>query len=62
MITDDTYVSGHHATIELDDGNVVVTDNASKNGSYLNGTRISQQRTVHAGDRLQFGATVLEAQ
>jgi pSer/pThr/pTyr-binding forkhead associated (FHA) protein len=62
MITDDTYVSGHHATVAVSDGEVVVTDNASKNGTYLNGTRITQQRTIHTGDRLQFGATVLEAQ
>ena len=61
-IAGDGYVSGHHATISIADGNVVVTDNASKNGTYLNGQRITQQRTVHNGDRLQFGATVVEAQ
>ena len=62
MIPDDQYVSGHHATIAISGGNVVVVDNGSKNGTYLNGSRITEQRTIHTGDRVQFGATVLEAQ
>lgn len=62
VITDDTYISGHHATVMLSGGDVVVDDVASKNGTYLNGTRITQRRSVHTGDRIQVGATVLEAQ
>ena len=42
--------------------NVVVDDLGSKNGTYLNGTRITQRRTVHTGDRIQTGNLVLEAQ
>jgi pSer/pThr/pTyr-binding forkhead associated (FHA) protein len=34
----------------------------SKNGTYVNGTRISEQRILHIGDRVQIGATILEAQ
>lgn len=62
VVPDDSYVSGHHATIAVVGGNVVVDDINSKNGTYLNGTRITQQRTLHVGDRIQIGATVLEAQ
>jgi pSer/pThr/pTyr-binding forkhead associated (FHA) protein len=41
---------------------VVIDDLGSTNGTYLNGTRLFQQHTVHVGDRIQVGYTVLEAQ
>ncbi len=62
VITDDAYVSSQHARIWPVDGHVLLDDLGSKNGTYLNGARISQQRTVHPGDRIQIGYTVLEAQ
>ena len=62
VIADDSYVSGHHATIALVAGHVVVDDVVSKNGTYVNGTRVTQQRALHLGDRVQIGATILEAQ
>lgn len=62
VITDDAYVSGHHATIAMVGGSVVVDDIVSKNGTYVNGARVTQQRALHAGDRVQIGATILEAQ
>src|SRR5262245_20005794 len=62
VIADDTYLSGHHARIDLADGSVVVDDLASRNGTYLNGTRIVERRTVKVGDRIQIGYTVFEAQ
>jgi pSer/pThr/pTyr-binding forkhead associated (FHA) protein len=61
-ITDDSYISGHHATVSPAAGHVVVDDLGSRNGTYLNGARISMQRTVQTGDRIQIGYTVLEAQ
>ena len=62
VITDDSYISGHHARVVLADGNVVVHDLGSRNGTYLNGTQLTQPLTVHPGDRIQVGYTVLEAQ
>jgi len=62
VIADDAYVSGHHATIAMIAGNVVVDDVLSKNGTYVNGARVADQRVVHIGDRIQIGATILEAQ
>lgn len=62
VIADDAYVSGHHATIALVGGHVVVDDVVSKNGTYVNGSRVAQQRALHVGDRVQIGATILEAQ
>ncbi len=62
VIGGDAYVSGHHAKIAVADGHVVLHDLASRNGTYLNGNRVAQPRTVQTGDRIQIGYTVLEAQ
>jgi len=62
VITDDAYMSSHHARVSIADGQVVVDDLGSRNGTYLNGTRLATRRTVEPGDRIQVGYTVLEAQ
>ena len=64
MITDDTFVSGHHARIFDVDGQPMVEDLGSTNGSFHNGNRLQQggSRLLHPGDRVQIGYTVLEAQ
>ena len=62
VITDDPYISSHHATISIADGHVVVDDLGSRNGTYLNGAKLTKRHTVHTGDRIQVGYTVLEAQ
>lgn len=62
VITDDAYISSHHATISMADGHVVVDDLGSRNGTYLNGARLTQRHTLNTGDRIQVGYTVLEAQ
>lgn len=62
VIPDDAYVSGLHATVVATAGGVSVDDVTSKNGTYVNGSRISHQRGLAVGDRIQIGATVLEAQ
>lgn len=62
VITDDAYISSRHATISMADGHVVIDDLGSRNGTYLNGAKLTQRHTVHTGDRIQVGYTVLEAQ
>jgi hypothetical protein len=62
VITDDAFISSHHARITPTGGIVVVEDLGSKNGTYLNGARLSSRRTLSIGDRVQLGYTVLEAQ
>ncbi|HEY5663747.1 MAG TPA: FHA domain-containing protein [Ilumatobacter sp.] len=62
VILHDAYISGRHTLISRADGQVVVDDLGSRNGTYLNGTRLMQRHTVHRGDRIQIGYTVLEAQ
>lgn len=61
-IVDDNYLSGHHARVSVANDTVVVDDLASRNGTFLNGTRIADTRTLKVGDRLQIGYTVFEAQ
>lgn len=61
-INDDAFVSGLHAKLLHRDGAVFVDDLGSRNGTYLNGARLADQRRVSIGDRIQIGYTVLEAQ
>jgi hypothetical protein len=61
-IDGDTFVSGHHAKVYAVDGQAMVEDLGSTNGSFHNGNRLIGARLLHPGDRLQFGFTVLEAQ
>ncbi len=62
QIQDDSFISGHHARVSIANGHVVVDDLGSTNGTFLNGTRLTAQRTMHNGDRIHIGNTVLEAQ
>jgi len=62
VVDNDTYISSYHARVAVEDGVVVVDDLSSRNGTFLNGTRITKQRAVNTGDRIQVGYTVLEAQ
>ncbi len=61
-ITDDSFISAHHARVVTIDDDVMVEDLGSTNGTVLNGTKLTVQRTLHVGDRVQVGFTILEAQ
>ena len=61
-IPDDTFVSGLHARIFEHEGQPMVEDLGSTNGSFLNGNKITGTKLLHPGDRVQIGYTVLEAQ
>src|SRR5690606_32569240 len=50
----DDYVSGRHARIEKRDQGFFVRDLRSRNGTYLNGSQVSEAR-LKDGDRLRFG-------
>ena len=51
-------VSRHHATLRPGDGTVEVGDLESKNGVYVNGTRVSSA-TLALGDEVRFGPVAL---
>ena len=61
-IDNDTFVSGLHARVFDLDGQPMIEDLNSTNGSFLNGSRLSGMKLLHRGDRVQVGYTVLEAQ
>lgn len=60
-IADDEYASAHHASLERRDGIVHVTDLGSTNGTFVNGSPIDAPTMLRVGDRIQFGAVIVEA-
>jgi len=62
VIDGDTFVSSRHARVYIVDGQAMVEDLGSTNGSFHNGNRLQGSRLLHPGDRIQVGYTVLEAQ
>jgi pSer/pThr/pTyr-binding forkhead associated (FHA) protein len=60
VIDDDTFISSHHARIEVRPEGTWVVDLGSTNGSFVNGQRLTGERSVRKGDRIQVGSTVLE--
>lgn len=61
-VGDDTFVSSLHARVFDHDGQPMVEDLGSTNGSFHNGAPLTGMRLLHRGDRIQIGSTVLEAQ
>ena len=56
----DAQVSGVHAQLEPGGGEwTLVDDGLSRNGSFVNGTRISGRTRLRDGDTLRFGHTVV---
>lgn len=60
-VPEDTYISGLHAKVSVRDGQPVIEDLGSTNGSFHNGNRFSGLKLLHPGDRIQIGHTVVEA-
>src|SRR5207237_297369 len=51
----DSRVSTHHAEIRFDNGNYLVVDTGSSNGTLVNGKLVRQQK-LRSGDKIVFGA------
>jgi len=58
-LTWDGEVSRRHAHVESSEQGWTLVDDASRNGSYVNGERIAGQRALRDGDVLRFGDTVV---
>ncbi len=54
----DTEVSRQHASIQFSDGQFVVRDRDSANGTLVNGVAV-RIKELHDGDQLQIGRTIL---
>ncbi len=60
VLLSNTTVSGHHAELINRDGEVILTDLNSSNGSYVNSVRVSRSQPVHVNDQIQVGACLFE--
>jgi pSer/pThr/pTyr-binding forkhead associated (FHA) protein len=59
VIPDDPKVSRSHAELRNRDGQWLIVDLGSRNGTRVNGHRI-EQHPLRNGDRIQLGATTIE--
>lgn len=60
VLIDDDYSSSRHAQLSpAGDGSWVVEDLNSTNGTYVNGTRLTQPTRVGLGDTIRIGRTQL---
>jgi len=53
----DDYLSSRHAMLRFQDGNLVVDDEGSTNGTFVNEERLTGPRPLAPGDRLRVGRT-----
>jgi pSer/pThr/pTyr-binding forkhead associated (FHA) protein len=61
-IDDDAYVSQLHLRVFDHDGQPMVEDLGSTNGTFHNGAKLLGAKLLRPGDRIQVGTTVIEAQ
>jgi pSer/pThr/pTyr-binding forkhead associated (FHA) protein len=62
VIDDDAYISQRHVRFYEYDGQPMVEDLGSTNGTFHNGSKLTGSKLLHPGDRVQVGTTVIEAQ
>lgn len=57
VVVQDAEVSRHHASVEARETEFILSDGGSRNGTYLNGTRIQGPVRLKPGDRIEVGNT-----
>jgi pSer/pThr/pTyr-binding forkhead associated (FHA) protein len=60
VITEDQFVSTVHARVYRRGDELLVEDLGSRNGTFVNGERVTAPTRLKRGDRVQFGQTVAE--
>ena len=55
----DASVSRHHATIIQSSSGIVINDNGSSNGTFINGNRINQESALRKNDILKLGTALI---
>lgn len=56
----DSSISKRHAVLEVGDETLTISDAGSTNGTYVNGTSITQPTVLSPGDRIGVGESLLE--
>jgi hypothetical protein len=60
-IAQDDYVSGNHACIRYEKGSLLLFDQGSQNGTFLNDREVARTPVmVQSGDRIRIGESVLQ--
>lgn len=57
IVIEDPYASGHHAFIIPHESGYAIRDNLSKNGTFVNGRKISEEIPLRRGDEICIGST-----
>ncbi len=57
-LTDQT-ISRRHAEMTPDNGRWILRDLGSSNGTFVNGVRVTEARTLHMGDQIRAGTSLL---
>jgi hypothetical protein len=60
VVVEDIYLSGRHARFSHDDGDLLVEDLQSTNGTYVNQRLISHRTRLERGDIVQVGGVLFE--
>ncbi len=60
IVIDDSYASEFHLRVGAQDGEVMLHDLGSTNGTYLNGRRVTVPTVITKGDSIQIGKTIFE--
>lgn len=60
VLADDQYASTVHARVFRRGNDLLVDDLESRNGTFVNGKRISATTKLRRGDQIQFGGTVCD--
>lgn len=61
VIDSDKFISSHHAQLRFDQSYLVLSDLNSKNGTFLNGTRLKNTPiTLKSGDEISIGNSIFE--
>ncbi len=57
LVLPDQFASGHHAAVAASPRGFVLQDRGSKNGTFLNGSRLDAETELKRGDQILIGST-----
>lgn len=60
LVVDDDYASGHHARLFQNEGQWIVEDTGSTNGTWIDRTRVTGPTLLELGSPLRIGRTIFE--